>query len=66
MRQVLDWPAWKQDVTRHSAASFWLAQCGSTATVSTELGHSESVLLKNYKALVTKTEAAAYWALLPS
>ena len=49
---VLGWPEWKSDVTRHSAASYWLAQCGSAATVATALGHSESILRKNYMALV--------------
>jgi integrase len=65
LREVLGWKHWKKDVTRHTAASMWLATCGSTATVATALGNSESILRKNYMALVTKTEAQAFWQLLP-
>jgi integrase len=61
LRAVLGWKAWKQDVTRHTAASMWLAHSGSTAAVATALGHSESVLRKNYMALVTKAEAEKFW-----
>jgi integrase len=65
LREVLGWKHWKKDVTRHTAASMWLSACGSTATVATALGNSESVLRKNYMALVTKTEAHDFWQLLP-
>jgi len=65
LRALLEWPKWKQDITRHSAASYWLAHCGSAATVATALGHSEQIMRKNYMALVTKTEAAKFWALTP-
>ena len=47
----------------HTCASMWLASSGSAATVATALGHSESVLRKNYMALVTQAEAAKFWAL---
>jgi len=63
LRSVLGWEAWKQDVTRHTAASMWLAHCGSAATVATALGHSESVLRRHYMALVTKADAERFWAL---
>jgi len=56
---------WPKDVTRHSAASYWLAACGSAATVATALGHSESVMRKNYMALVTKADAEKFWAISP-
>lgn len=49
LRSLLWWKAWKQDVTRHTAASMWLAHCGSAATVAT--------------ALVTKAEAEKFWSL---
>jgi hypothetical protein len=66
LRAVLGWAEWKQDVTRHTAASMWLAHSGSVATVATALGHSESVLRKNYMALVTKSEAEKFWGLRPN
>ena len=65
LRAVLGWKQWKKDVTRHTAASMWLSESGSAAAVSTALGNSESILRKNYMALVTKTEAQAFWQLLP-
>ena len=64
LREVLGWKAWKKDVTRHTAASMWLASCGSAAAVAVALGHSESILRKNYMALVTKTDAKRFWSIL--
>jgi integrase len=52
-------------VTRHTAASYWLAETGSTTQVAEALGHSEDVLRRNYMALVTKAEAQEFWQLLP-
>lgn len=63
LTEVLGWSEWKQDVTRHTCASMWLADCGSAATVATALGHSEGTLRKNYMALVTKADAAKFWGL---
>ena len=65
LRALLRFEKWPKDVTRHSAASYWLASCGSAATVATALGHSESILRKNYMALVTKAEAKIFWELKP-
>lgn len=64
-RKIAGFEQWPKDVTRHTAASMWLANCGSAATVATALGHSESVLRKNYMALVTKVDAERFWALVP-
>jgi len=41
LRAKLGWKAWPKDVTRHTAASYWLAHSGSAATVSEMLGNSE-------------------------
>jgi len=65
LRALLGWPVWKKDVTRHTAASMWLAHEASAAKVATALGHSESVLRKNYMALVTQEQAKTFWALRP-
>lgn len=65
LREVLGFKVWPKDITRHSAASYWLAASGSASDVATALGHSESVLRRHYMALVTKADAARYWALRP-
>jgi integrase len=65
LRKVLGWEAWPKDVTRHSAASYWLAETGNATQVAGALGHSENVLRKNYMALVTKAQAQEFWALMP-
>jgi integrase len=65
LRTLLAFAKWPKDVTRHSAASYWLAETGNAAHVATALGHSEGVLRKNYMALVKKTEAQAFWGLMP-
>jgi integrase len=65
LRGLLGWSEWKQDCTRHTAASMWLASCGSAATVGTALGHSESVLRRHYMAVVTKADAEKFYALKP-
>jgi integrase len=65
LRTVLGWKSFKQDVTRHSAASYWLSASGSANMVATALGTSESILRRNYMALVTKVEAARYWGITP-
>jgi integrase len=64
LRAVVGWPAWKKDVTRHTAASMWFS-VGSAETVTKALGHSESMLREHYMALVTKTDAEKFWQLTP-
>lgn len=66
LRDAIKWKEWKFDVTRHSAASYWLAATGEAAKVATALGHSEDMLKKHYMALVTKAEAEKFWAISPS
>ena len=63
LRDVLKWKVWKQDVTRHTASSMWLAHTGDAATVATACGHSEAVMKRDYMALVTKVEAEKFWKL---
>ena len=65
LRKLLGFAMWPKDVTRHSAASYWLAETGNAAQIATALGHSENVLRKNYMALVTKAQAQEFWQLLP-
>lgn len=64
LRSALGWQSWPRDITRHTAASYWLADCESTAAVARYLGHSESVLLRHYAATVTKKQAQEFWRLV--
>jgi integrase len=65
LREALGLPAWPQDITRHTAASYWLAQVPNAAAVAEALGHSVNVLRRHYRAVVTHEEAAQFWAIQP-
>lgn len=55
---------WPHDVLRHTAASHLLVKHG--ARVASEiLGHSETMLFRHYRELVSADEDAAYWSVLP-
>lgn len=69
----LQWAEWPQDVTRHTAASMWLAAESDAALVAHQLGHSEKILHSKYKAVsfadgspLTRAGAEKFWALLTS
>lgn len=66
LRNHLGWDVWPKDVTRHSAASYWLASGESASTVAQALGHSERILARNYRALVTKEQAKEFWRVVQS
>lgn len=66
LRKVLNWKEWPKDITRHSAASYWLAECGSAEKVAGQLGHSIDQFHRHYKALVTREEAKRFWSVLPT
>ena len=62
LRSILSMAVWPKDITRHSAASYWLAEKGSSLShVAKMLGHSERTCESHYKALVTQKEAAEFW-----
>jgi integrase len=63
MRNHLGLKVWPKDVTRHSAASYWLAESGSAEIVAEALGHSVKTLKRHYLALVTREQAAQFWKL---
>ena len=54
------------DITRHSCASYWLAQVEDAAAVAEQLGHNVNTLKRHYRALVTREDAARFWAILPT
>jgi integrase len=63
LREHLGMKKWVRDLTRHTAASNWVADCQSVIDVATALGNSEPILRRDYLALVTKVEAEQFWAL---
>ena len=65
LKKLLGLKQWPRDFTRHTCASMWMAAANDAALVSTMLGNSQSVLLKHYRALVTRAEAKKFFALKP-
>ncbi len=62
LRGALGFTVWPKDITRHTAASYWLAGEGETVRhVAKMLGHSEAVCESRYKAVKTQKEAAEFW-----
>lgn len=56
---------WAHNVTRHSFVSYHLAHFGSAAKTALEAGHSEAMLFRHYRAVVSPAVAAEFWAVRP-
>ncbi len=58
----------RQDVCRHSFASYHLARWGDAAETKLQLGHSarSDLLFVHYRAAVTKTAAEGFWRVYPA
>jgi integrase len=54
-----------RNVTRHSFVSYHLAEFQNAGRTALEAGHSEQVLFNHYREIVTRDEAAAFWAIRP-
>jgi integrase len=65
LRDVLGWKVWPKDITRHTAASYWLALDGNPLNIAEQLGHSVAQLKTHYRALVTRVDAERFWRLVP-
>jgi integrase len=65
LRDRLGWAAWPQDVLRHTAASFLLAEHQDAAKVALWLGNSPKILLTHYHEMVSDAEKVAFWGLKP-
>lgn len=65
LKALLKWERWPQDITRHTAASYWLAQTGDAIRLSRQLGHSVTTMEQRYLALVTRAEAERFWSISP-
>lgn len=56
---------WPHNVTRHTWASYHLAQFGSAARTAIQAGHTETVLFRHYRELVTPEAAREFWSIRP-
>jgi integrase len=56
---------WVRNILRHSAASYHLAHFGDENSTALQMGHSPDVLFDHYREIVTKEQAAEYWAIVP-
>lgn len=56
---------WKQNALRHSFITYRVAETKDVAAVALEAGNSPAIIFRNYRELVTATDAAAWFALRP-
>ena len=59
---------WPRDVTRHTFATFRMADTQDAGRVAAELGHvgGADILYRHYRGLTTAKEAKAFWAIKPT
>ncbi len=57
---------WKANGLRHSYASYRLAMIEDVAKVSLEMGNSPQKVFSNYRKVVTKSRATAWFSILPA
>ncbi len=56
---------WKANGLRHSYASYRLAMVEDVAKVSLEMGNSPQKIFSNYRKVVTKSQATAWFGIMP-
>ena len=56
---------WSHDVTRHSFVTYHLAHFRSASQTALEAGHTESVLFRHYREVVTPDQAGRFWGIRP-
>jgi integrase len=65
-KPVISTAEWPHNAMRHTFASMHYAQFENEAKLQVQMGHESAAMLhKNYRALRTRVEAAAFWALRP-
>jgi integrase len=57
---------WAHDVTRHSFVTYHLAHGRSASQTALEAGHTEVVLFRHYREVVTQEQADRFWAIRPT
>lgn len=60
-----DRPEWSQDVLRHSYGSYWLAKFKNRGQLAESMGNSLQIIKKHYKRVVSKSDCAEYWRIVP-
>jgi integrase len=56
---------WQHDIMRHSFCSYHVAYHRNTAMTALEAGHTETILFKHYRELVSEEDAKEFWDILP-
>jgi integrase len=65
-KPVISTAEWPHNAMRHTFASMHYAMFENEAKLQVQMGHESAAMLhKNYRALKTRVEAAAFWALRP-
>jgi integrase len=64
-RQAAGITVWPHDCLRHSWVSYRFALTGDAARTAAEAGHSQTVLHGHYDALVSKSDAERWFAIVP-
>ena len=60
------WGAWKQDVARHSYATYAYEESHDAVRVASEMGHAGTeVFFRHYRALAAPGSSKAYFSILP-
>ena len=65
LRDFMGWQEWPKDVLRHTCASHWIALKQSYGSVAIEMGNSENILRKHYRAEVSQADCKKFWSLTP-
>ena len=65
LRDFMGWEEWPKDVLRHTCASHWIALKKSYGAVAIEMGNSENILRKHYRAEVAQADCTKFWSLTP-
>jgi len=64
-REAAGIKTWPADALRHSWVTYRFALTGDAARTAAEAGHDQAVLHRHYRALATKAQAEAYFAIRP-
>jgi len=56
---------WQHNVTRHSFVSYHVAHFQNAGKTALEAGHTEEMLFRNYREIVTPDQAKEFWGIRP-
>jgi integrase len=65
VRDHMGWEEWPKDILRHTCASHWIALKKSYGQVAIEMGNSERILRRHYRAEVAQADCNKFWSLVP-